>query len=278
MADEQKDQAENQAVAEETVVESPTTKGETQTQGEATAPEESSEQVKNLPSEEGEHKSRLDKRIEQLEEKGSRIGKTLEKLKQVANQGEAKTGLPPELQQNAEPLIKPGEEEIAPEDLEQRIAQREQLQKEAIKREIRAEMEWRQGVKNHLDDLEKIKEIPELNKDSDKYDPKLEALVAEEYEVRNTVVDPMSGQRVFVPRVTATEIYKKFKDLLDKKKDEGATETAGKLVEQISQSAVAPSQRVREAPPDLEQLRKEMVKNPGKVAKILESKLPKSED
>jgi len=278
MAD-QKEEALNQAA--EPVTSSPEVEKAQGAEPKVSAPEETKGEVKNLPEGEEEKKpSRLEKRVKQLEEKRGKIDDTLKRLKSVAQfhqEGKPVDRLPWEVGAS-EPLIKPEEyvEGIDPKVLEERLSRQRLADKEAIKKEVIAEFEYKSKIQDHLNDVEDCKKIPELDEKSEKYDPELASLVVEQYNLANSVYDPFSGGRVFIPKVKMSEIYNRYKPVIEKWRTKGEVQATQKVVEQIGETAVAPSSQKKTSEPSLEEMRSQLWSNPGKVAEYLEKKLPKS--
>ena len=79
------------------------------------------------------------------------------------------------------------------------------------------------------------------------------------------------------PRQKTSDLYKQIKSALQAERLTGQEQSTTKMAENIANAAIAPSNR---QPQDssLEDLQAEMVKNPARVAKILEERLPISED
>lgn len=240
---------------------------------------EKSEDVKNSESGEKEQKpTRLEKRVSDLKEKKSKIDSTLERLQEIQKPRETKGVSPDKLLWETEqdvPLIKEEEYQtgVDPKELEERIAQQRLNDKEVIKKELRAEFEYKSKVQEHLSDVEHCKSIPELKEGTDTYDEALSNLVIEQYNLLNSVIDPFSGASVFVPRVKMSEIYNRYKPAVDQWRTKGEIQSAQKTVDQISESAVAPSTQRGTSEPSLDDLKKDLWNNPGKVAQYLEKKL-----
>ena len=119
-------------------------------------------------------------------------------------------------------------------------AVKEAAKQEAI-REMMAVIQHREAAKEHITDIEQTLKAPELDPKSDKYDPDLDKLIAEEYEKVNKIVDPYTGQEVFVPREKMSDIYKRVKRVLDKYRSQGEQEGAEKVQKQQGVTAVSPS-------------------------------------
>lgn len=255
--------------AETTPETSPVSKEEVSTQTDTAQP---SEEIK---SQKGEGKSRIERRVEKLEEKRRGITEVLSKLKgqeQISRQN-----IPPQFIGGDIPLIKPEEleEGIDPQELERRVQARvEKAKNEAIQQAIER-MQYQNLIQEHLNEVETAAEkFPELNPKSENYDPDFEQEVVRLYELQNIVYNPLTGQKDFLPVVKLSEVYQQVKAKWDKIKEKGISQTAGKLAEQINSSAVAPSSLKGEPEPSLEDLRRNLWKNPKAVAQRLSKKLP----
>ena len=221
-----------------------------------------------------EKKPRIERRIEQLEKKKAGIEEVLKKLK--GQQTVSKQDIPPEFVGGDEPLIKPEEleEGIDPLELERRVQARvEKAKQEAIRQAVER-VQYETTLKEHLADIESAPErYPELNPKSEQYDPDFEEEVTRLYELYNMVYNPLTGQKEFVPAVKISEIYKQVKEKWEKIREKGVSQVAGKIAEQVSSSAVAPSASTHEQEVPLEELKKNLWKNPRAVAEKLARKL-----
>jgi hypothetical protein len=227
-------------------------------------------------------KSRLDKRVEDLEKKKQGITSLLEVLNQKRKENETvqRAEIPSEFLRTdnpqVPPILKPGETEISPDELEQRIAMREQALREQIKNEVRQELELKQKqqeyvstIKSHLNELEEVKKLPMME------DEDFANEVKELYEKNNFVLG-LDGQPVFLGAVRPKEAYELVKQKFEKLRQKLSGQVAQKLTDQISSSAVSPSLQPREQDVSIEELRRQLWENPDKVASILEKKLVKS--
>lgn len=165
-----------------------------------------------------------------------RIHSLLQKLKEKDKPSEGYSPVESELaQQVVGPDLTPDEEGFVDAN-----AIKEAAKQEAI-REVMAAMQQREAVKEHLDDVEQTLKAPELDPKSDKYDPDLDKLIAEEYEKINKMVDPYTGQEIFVPREKMSDIYKRMKGVLEKYRSQGEEQGAQKIQRQQGVTAVSPS-------------------------------------
>lgn len=240
----------------------------------------------NIKSSEGEPKSRLEKRIENLqgklegaksEEDKKRISALIQRLTERLKAQGSFSPYPIK----KEPLLTEADIEsgVDPQELERRQQLREMALKEEIKQEMAAQQQYVSAIQEHLNDYEKVvAENPELDPKSEKYDQELADFVAKQYFLANTVIDPVSGREQIVPTVKTSEIVAQIKRILEKKTTQAQTEVAGKIRSSAEQSAIPPS-AVRETPtPDIEELRKMVWKDPRKVIKTLKEKLKYSEE
>jgi hypothetical protein len=123
---------------------------------------------------------------------------------------------------------------IDPASLQQRLLQREMQSEERIKQQVRADLEYRSTVQDHLADIEKVSEEIAA-------DPAIEKLVSKQYDALNKMTDPRTGQEVFVPRVKMSEIYQEFKEALDKKTTAATADVQARVNAQANMQAVPPS-------------------------------------
>jgi len=227
-------------------------------------------------------KTRLEKRVEDLERKKQGIESLLETLNQKRKENEAiqREEIPSEFLRTdipqVPPILQPGETEISPDELEQRIAMREQALREQIKSEVRQELEMKQKkqeyaqmMQSHLNELEEVKKLPMME------DEDFSNEVKELYEKNNFVLG-LDGQLVFIGAVRPKEAYELVKQKFERLKQKLSGQVAQRLADQISSSAVSPSLQPQEQEISIEELRKNLWENPGKVASILEKKLIKS--
>jgi hypothetical protein len=227
-------------------------------------------------------KSRLDKRVENLERKKQGIESLLETLNQKRKENEAvqREEIPAEFLRTdnpqVPPILQPGETEISPDELEQRIAMREQALREQIKSEVRQELEMKQKrqeyaqmMQSHIDEWKEVEKLPMME------DEDFANEVKELYE-KNSFILGLDGQLVFLGAVRPKEAYELVKQKFERLKQKFSGQAAQKLIDQISSSAVSPSLQPQEQEVSIEELRKNLWENPGKVASILEKKLIKS--
>jgi hypothetical protein len=227
-------------------------------------------------------KSRLEKRVEDLEKKKQGIESLLETLNQKRKENEVvqRAEIPAEFLRTdnpqVPPILQPGETEITPDELERRIAMREQSLREQIKSEVRQELEMKQKrqeyvdmMKSHLNELEEVKKLPMME------DEDFANEVKELYEKNNFILG-LDGQKIFIGAVRPKEAYDLVKQKFERLKQKLSGQVAQRLTDQISSSAVSPSLQPQEQEVSIEELRKNLWENPGKVASILEKKLIKS--
>lgn len=225
----------------------------------------------------GEKKSRLEKRIENLqgklsqaktEEDKQRIISLIKKLTEKTKSSYAPFP--------KEPLIRQEdlEEGIDPQELERRQAAREFALKEEIKQEIQAQNEIVQTTKDHIKDYEEtLKANPELDPKSDRFNQALADFVTKQYFLANTVYNPMTGQNELVPVVKTSQIVAQVKSLIEQERTKAQADVKGRISQDIQSSAIPPSGAPGQAEPPLEELQKRMWDEPEKVAEYLERKL-----
>jgi hypothetical protein len=213
-----------------------------ETSQEQTAPLSADEVKSSKPSQEGEG-GRLQKRIAKLEEKletaktqedRDRISALIGRLKSKA---QATQEVPPELLQS-EPLIKPEEygAEIDPEELERRIAQREQTTVLKAIQAVESKRRYEGALQEHISDWEKVLQDPQVSQD-----PDLRDFVESQYRLANFVVNPFTGKEDFVPTLKPSEVYSKVKKILEKKATQVASQTYGELRQQAESQSPPPS-------------------------------------
>lgn len=132
-----------------------------------------------------------------------------------------------------EPLIDPNQQEVDPNQFNQRYTQNRYQDRELVKRELKAEINYERTVEDHLADAENISK--EIN------DDKIEGFLAKRYEEINNVYNPQTGEYVFVPRVKMSELYKDIKDILSKSNAAAQADVTGKIRQQAEESATPTS-------------------------------------
>lgn len=269
------DQEKKQSLADQSQddVEASTTEKKEAGEGVEAKPQQPEPKVET----EGGKKTRLEKRIEALQEKlegakteedRDRIKRLIEKLMQKKQEGYVPFP--------KEPLIRPEDLEtgVDPQELERRQALREFALKEEIKQEIQAQNEYINNIKDHMRDYEEtLKANPELDPNSPDYNKNLADFVAQQYFLANSVYNPFTGKTELVPTVKTSQIYAQVKSLIDRERLKAQAEVKGKLSNDLQSSAIPPSSPAQQGEPDLETLRKDLWNNPEKVAEYLERKL-----
>ena len=226
--------------------------------------------------------SRIDKRVKNLENKKQGIETLLQTLTQKKQEQETvlRGEIPPEFLRTdnpqVPPILQPGETEIAPDELERRIASREQALREQIKSEVRQELDlkqkqeqYKQTIQSHVQELEEVKKLPMME------DEDFSNEVKDLYEKNNFILG-LDGRPVFLGAVKPKEAYELVKQKFEKLKQKLSGQVAQKLTDQVSSSAVSPSLSPQQQEVSIEELKKDLWDNPGKVASILEKKLIKS--
>ena len=233
-------QAVNPSVEETNVDESPSSEEPTQ-DVEETQEDTSSAEPDATALEEGKEEDvKSSRRPSRLERRNQQL---LEKLKEAQGKTSAKEGESTEkdildqlLGGDSDQLLRP--EDIRPDGtvdlktLEERIQQRDLVTKEQIKTELRAEQQYRDSVQEHLTDVETVLSQPELDKDSDQYNAELDRLVTEQYELLNKATNPYTGKEEFKPQVKMSDLFAKFKNVVDKSSTSAAANASAKLAQQ----------------------------------------------
>jgi len=177
--------------------------------------------------EDTEKKPRIERRVDSL----------IEKLKQSNQQPTDPSQL-----FGDEPIFTQEEIESGqfdPNALSQRLKQREDKVSQVAAQQAVQYIQYQSSVNEHLADIDNVQK--ELGNDL-----VLDKLVAKQYDALNHQVNPITGQRVFVPTVKMSEIYKDLKDALDKKSTAKAAEVQNKVAQQAADQAVPVS--VSQAP------------------------------
>ena len=247
---------------------------EPQAQPQEQAPSQEGDVISSQALKPEEAGGRIQKRIEKLEQKleTAKTPEDRQKLLGLINRLKSKLTtyqeIPPELLGN-EPLIKPEEygREIDPYELERRIAQREQATVLKAIQAVESKRKYETALQEHISDFEKVLKEPDVSQD-----PALREFIENQYRLANFTINPFTGQEDFVPTIKPSEIYQKIKQFLEKKTTQVASQTYGELKQQAETQSVPPS---TSKPPieDLEELRKSLWENPGRVAKELEKRL-----
>lgn len=180
-------------------------------------------------SENGKKPTRYERRIDKL------IGKLREKDAPKQQESSPDFNSIFGMQPN-QPLIRPEEAEngIDPNEFNRRLETQRLVDREIIKKEIQADQQFKDVVKDHLADAEKT---AELLKD----DEMLNEIVAEQYDMANYTINPITGNRDFTPRVKLSDIYAKQKKLLDAKIAKATADISGKLANTSQTGALSPS-------------------------------------
>lgn len=131
------------------------------------------------------------------------------------------------------------------------------------------------NVNEWADDMEKtVRDNPELDPTSPKYNAKLDSALHTLVEATNFTADG-----VLMPRMKASTLLTQIKGALEDAKTKGQSETTAALARQIGEQAVGPGNgNPAKEKPSHEELRKQMKSNPQAVADQLERTLPHAED
>lgn len=160
--------------------------------------------------------------------------------------------------------------EYTPQEIEaevnRRAATAAELQTRRVLQEYEQRQQYNQSVNHYTNDLEQVATNPEFS------DKGFETAFIKLYERLNFE----NGQ--FVPRATPREIYNDLREARESGRTSGQREVTTKLAQQAAQQAVTPSGDTGPTDTSIEDLRSEMIRNPGKVARLLEKRLDHAED
>lgn len=210
-------------------------------------------------------KSRLDRRIEKLSEKKSGIDSTLERLKNVKSQVETQ----PAQDFKPRPLIDQQDlerGEVDPQEIERRRQEDWQFVKEQAKRETMQQLQYNNTVNEHLMSTERLKDKPEFQ--SEKFAREFER----QYELANTVYNPITGDRQFVPQITPEQVYQSLKEVVDDQVTKATSRINQDLSQQSSERPLDPSTQSQSTSYSVEDLEKMLWDNPDKVNEIITKK------
>lgn len=230
------EEAQSSSVGAEKVEETP--QEQTAPSKEGTAP--SKEGAENIKSSKG---TRLERRIEKLQEKleAAKTQEDKERIQELINRLiqrlQTQQVIPEELLRQ-KPLIREDEYgmEIDPEELERRIAEREQ---QVILRAVQAvenKRRYEAALQEHISDWEKVLQEEEIKNDKD-----LKNFLEAQYRAINFSINPLTGQEDFFPVAKPSEIYAQIKKILDKKRAEEGAKTLSELRKQSQESSVPPA-------------------------------------
>ncbi len=224
-------------------------------------------------------KSRLEKRINSLEEKleGAKTPEDKERIAALLDKLKGKLNAFGKIGFQRQPLVLPedAEEGLDPNLVNQRFNQNLEAVKEEVKKEIQAQQQFESTVREHMDDVQKtIGQNPELNPESDQYDKDLHQFVEAQYLLANSVYNPFSGQTDLLPSIKYSEIYNRVKKILEKRTTLAQAEVSGKIARSAQVSSTPVSGSATEET-DIEALKSELWQNPEKVASELEKRLQK---
>lgn len=175
--------------------------------------------------------TRAERRIRQLVDKNKDLSKKLEKLSEFESDQPFAKPL------DDSPLITQEElvEGVDPKVLEERIESRIEAKVNATLSQKDRVERYRKDVEGAISDLEgTIKAVPELDEDSDSYDP----VFAEAF--LNTFNDVNYANGSFMPRRKASEIASSLKALAERSGTRKAAEVTAKVARQAQDSAIKP--------------------------------------
>lgn len=265
--EEQNTGSDTSPVSEETVETSPDSRPEevTTESGNNEQSESSNEKPENINNsqEQPEKRTRGERRISQL------LGKLKDQNKPHSQEEYS------DLFGGAdEPLIKPEEYQtgVDPQEIQRRHQQSLYKIKDQVIREVGTQMKFQQETSNHYTDVEASLKDPIMS------NPKVEKLVSDQYEALNTVINPTTGQRVFVPQVKMSDIIKRVKEIVDGASVEASANLRTKLSEQHDESAASPTGQGKTREVTTEDLRNNVSKDPDAVFKALEGRIGYSDN
>lgn len=210
-------------------------------------------------------KSRLDRRIEKLNEKKTGISSTLDRLQTVKQQVEN----PKRQDALVDSLFSEEEKktgQVDPQELERRIQQRiEQASSDATRRSLQ-QIQYNNTINEHIVSSEKIKDKPEFQ--SERFSQEFER----QYELANTIYNPMTGEYTFVPKVSPEEVYSNLKSLVDDQVTRATTKVNKDLQEQASTRPLDPTGQSESSDLSQEDLDRMLWSNPEKVGQYIEKK------
>lgn len=269
--DSQEAQVQPEASQEVSTTDVTAQKAETSVDQETSSPKEQEAQVENKKDEQSsppEEKPQEQEDVQLSKKAQKRFQELIEKLKekdrllqqQQQKKEEKKEDVPIEYDDDGNPIVDPQKLlEIA----EQRAYQKA-LQ--AVQQERQIE-EYRQKAQEFLEDTNAVADKLKSNK-------ALEKLATRIFEAENYVIDPVSGKEVFVPRKKMSEIVKELESDLEGLSVKAQAEVQAKLQEVAEGSALRPSEhQQQEEQLTQEQINELLIKNPQKLARMLEKKL-----
>lgn len=162
-----------------------------------------------------------------------RINQLLTKVKEVG-QSQAQDH---QQQVRREPIVTDEEREagqVDPAKLDERIQKTVQATVQRAIQMDRINQQYTSAVKEHQTDLESVKDL----------DPDLESEAVSEYEALNYQINPLTGQKVFIPAVKFSEVVAKIQSRAEKIANKRATEIAEgnqKYLENVSSNQAVPS-------------------------------------
>lgn len=277
-------QAQNEAVQSAPVEASPAPEVKSQNEtpqedkGGSVTPTEGNVEEQNAPETKPQEEipqprkqSRAERRIQQLTEK-------LKATQDSSQHDEARkfvnTPPPPQKLITQEEIESGG---IDPEVLETRQKQREQTLRDQIKQEVFSELSQRNRyetmIRDSLNDLEQVQK-----KITDTKNQQLEELFTEQYELANYAINPMTGEKVFVPRVSASQLFDRMTSVLSGLVATRAAQARESITDRVSRSAVSSSSPVMEkGQKDYSNMTLEDIyKDPRAIAKAIEAKYGES--
>lgn len=160
----------------------------------------------------------------------------------------------------------------------------QQVKQMAATEAIRA-IELERGIQSYKQNTEtfisEIEEVGEQILEDFKENPKLaetvNKILSSQLQAANLRTDER-GRQFLVPIQKPSQLYKEIKEALEMTSSAGTERATAALARQVAESAITPGATHSSNGETLSDLKKQLWENPGKVAKILESRLPRSND
>jgi len=159
-----------------------------------------------------------------------RIGQLLDKLKGSHGASSEQPGVPGQSRSKFFTDEELAEGAIDPSVLEKRIGQTVQQEVQQALEMDRINQQYTSAVKEHEADLESVKDL----------DPKIEELAVKQYEVINYQINPLTGEKMFIPAVKMSEIVKKLTDVINSAA-ENVAQGNRVYAENVSQNQAVPT-------------------------------------
>lgn len=164
-------------------------------------------------------------------------------------------------------------DELTPDQLKQLITGEAYKIANMVNAQNRQQQQYQEQVNNHVSDMESTAEqIAKDFEDDPNAAKQVEELLVQLNENANVETDQY-GNRRLVPRIKTSEIYNNLKKTLKRERVNGQAEVTASMAKKIANQSSTPSGKGQTSEPSLEDLRKQMVKDPSAVRKALEQRL-----